>query len=184
MDKTAKELVFEAFGPVNKKPYYLYSRNNLRAMYGVSRPKEIIAARVKKLDDFGYNPDKDKFSKEEFEIMLFFDYLEALMASYRLRAQAASFRAPLLNMGTVTILGEPSDKAWDLRPLIRMLSIFCCTLEICGMEVQALKKKRLPACLEAWRWKLSDDMDHDYAFYQDWKRNCIGDVTAGLLKRI
>lgn len=106
------------------------------------------------------------------------------MNSYRLRSQAASFRAPFLDLGVPPILGEPSDKAWDLRPLIRMLSNFCCSLEICGMEVQALQKKRLPACLEAWRKKLSEEMDHDYAFYIDWKRNCIGDVTAGLLKRI
>ena len=144
MGKTTKELMFEAFGPAYKNPRYLYSRTNLRTMYGAVKPMEIIAARAKKLEGFGYDPDKDKFSKEEFEIMLFFDYLEALMNSYRLRSQAASFRAPFLDLGVPPILGEPSDKAWDLRPLIRMLSNFCCSLEICGMEVQALQKKRLP----------------------------------------
>lgn len=177
-----KELNLMAFGPARKKPNYLYSRNNLKIMYETDKPQLILDAREKKLKELGYDPNKDKFSKEEFEILLFFDYLEALLVSFRLRSQAASFNAPFADLNGKIVQNGPTKKKWDTRPLIRMLSDFCCSIEICGIEVQALQKKRMPACLEAWRKNLNDQLDHDYAFYKNWKDNAIGETLAGLLK--
>lgn len=180
--KTAQDLTFEAFGRAYKKPRYLFSRNNLKIMYGTDKPKEILEARAKKIRDYGFDPEVDKFSKEEFEIMLFFDYLEALLGSFRLRSQAACVGSPYSDMSGKPKVMEPSAKKWDVRPLIRMLSNFCCSIEICGIEVQALRVKQLPSCLETWREKLSDQMDYDYRFYKDWKDHCVGDAVASMMK--
>lgn len=182
MSSNTKEMNLIAFGPVDKKPRYLYSRNNLKIMYETDKPKVILEARAKKLRDLGFNPEKDRFSKEETEIMLFFDYLEAMLTSFRLRAQAFSFRAPYLDLNGRVRPEAPIDKKWDMRPAIRMLSNFSCSIEICGIEIRALREKPMPVCLENWRKKLSGEMSHDYAFYQKWKEHCIEEVVADLLK--
>ena len=130
------------------------------------------------LEQYGYSPLNGELSQKEKRVALFFDYLDALLQTYRLRVQYPNFGISYigsLNTDWAPQI-DPSNK--DLKPMIRMLTNFCRSMELCMNLIEDLNKLDLPQFLINWKQKLYETLEHDHGFYICLSRNLIKQARA------
>ncbi|WP_289026686.1 hypothetical protein [uncultured Flavonifractor sp.] len=167
----------EAYGPQTGEMRFLFSHHNLQMKYQTRDPKVILNGRLQVLKRYGYDPAERQLTPQERELALILDYTEALLATYRVRAQLPAFAITFGD--SMSVEWDESDfkgAGTDPRAMARMLTNFCRDIELSRLLLPSPREAWLPDFLKKWCEKVKAEMEHDHQFYICWRRHILLDI--------